>query len=192
MEANHGDLQNYFDTDEIISEDLRLKWCIQAVEAIVYIHSKNVIHSDLRPDNYILHTYTPNFAPELLLCDFGGSYCKTGDTIIDGGHSPDAGFHDPNKEWVSNRDTDIFALGSVCYTIMTGRWPYKEAGPFVSYEEWDAYGDKVNELFTKREFPCVEYLVGGDIIYDCWFEKVTDAQAIVSRFVEIRENVIKS
>jgi serine/threonine protein kinase len=189
-EANHGDLQHYLDSHEIISKDLRLKWCIQAAEAIAYIHSKNVIHSDLRPDNYLLHTHTPDATPELLLCDFGGSYCKIGDAIIDGGHLPDAGSHSPNKEWVSDRDTDIFALGSVFYTFMTGHWPYKEAGPFISYEEWDEYGDKVNDLFMKREFPCVEDLVGGDIIYDCWFEEVKDAQAIVSRFSEIRENVI--
>jgi serine/threonine protein kinase len=97
-EANCGDLQHYLDTHEVISETLRLKWCSQAAEAIAYIHSKDVIHSNLRPDNYLLHNYTPEATPDLLLCDFGGSYCKIGDTIIDGGHLPDAGFQNPNKE----------------------------------------------------------------------------------------------
>jgi serine/threonine protein kinase len=181
-EANRGDLQRYLDThNEDISEDLRLKWCLQAAEAIAYLHSKDVIHSDLRPENYLLHTYNNDSIPDLLLSDFGGSYCKIGDRVIDGGHLPDTGFFNPNNEWVSSKGTDVFALGSVLYTIMTGHWPYKSADPFVSVEEWEEYEDKVNELFMEREYPAVEHLVGGEIIYDCWSEKL-DAGTVVKGY----------
>jgi hypothetical protein len=57
--------------------------------------------------------------------------------------------------------------------------------PICSYEEWEEYGDRVNGSFMKKEFPCVEGMVGGDIIYDCWFEKVRDAGVIVSRYNRI-------
>lgn len=185
-EANHGDLQRYLDNhNEDISESLRLKWCMQAAEAIAYIHSKSVIHSDLRPENYLLHVRDDGLPPELLLCDFGGSYCKIGDKVIDGGHLPDAGFFNPNSEWVSNEDTDIFALGSVFYTIMIGHWPYKPPGHFVDVEEWEEYDEKVNELFMNREFPPVGNLVGGDIILDCWTEKIRDAGVAVARYEDL-------
>jgi serine/threonine protein kinase len=182
-EANHGDLQRYLDNhSEDISESLRLKWCLKAAEAIAYIHSKGVIHSDLRPENFLLHVRDDGLSPELLLCDFGGSYCKIGDKVIDGGHLPDTGFFNPNSEWASNRETDIFALGSIFYIIMTGHWPYKSPGPFVDVEEWEEYDEKVNELFMNTEFPPVGNLVGGDIILDCWTEKIRDAGVIVARY----------
>ncbi|CAD0109726.1 unnamed protein product [Aureobasidium uvarum] len=181
-EANHGDLQCYLDShNESINDDLRLKWRLQAAEAVAYLRSKGVIHSDLRPQNFLLHIDNDNDGPELLLCDFGGSYCKTSDRIIDGGHLPDTGFFNPTKEWISTKDTDIFALGSVFYAVMTGHWLYKSPGPFVSVEEQEQYDERVNELFMKRAFPPVEHLLGGDIIHECWTEKITHAGTIVSR-----------
>lgn len=181
-QANYGDLQRYLDShNELISDNLRLRWRLQAAEAVAYLHSKDVIHSDLRPDNFLLHIHNDNDGPDLVLCDFGGSYCKTSDKIVDGGHLPDTGFFNPTKEWISTEDTDIFALGSVFYTIMTGHWPYKSPGMFVSVEELEQYEEKVNELFMRGAFPPIEELLGGDIIYDCWTEKIRDAGTVVSR-----------
>lgn len=37
----------------------------------------------------------------------------------------------------------------------------------------------------KREFPSVENLIGGDIIYDCWTEKIRDAEVVVSRYEDL-------
>jgi len=182
-EANRGDLQRYLDNqDDTINGPLRLKWCLQAAEAITYIHTKNVIHSDLRPENFLLHSSINNDDPDILLCDFGGSYCKIGDKIIDGEHLPDPGFFDPNCDWSSTKDTDIFALGSVFYVIMTGHWPYKSPGPFLSVQESDEYDEKVEDLFMKREYPSVEHLVGGDVMSDCWDGKIRDAEVIVARY----------
>lgn len=181
-EANCGDLQRYLDSNNGLIRDIfRLKWRLQAAEAIAYLHSKGVIHSDLRPENFLLHIYNDNDGPELLLSDFGGSYCEKDGRTIDGNHLPDAGFFNPTKPWISTEDTDIFALGSVFYTIMTGHWLYRLPGPFVSVEEQVLYGEKVNELFTKRAFPPIEDLIGGDIIHECWTEKIEDAGTIVSR-----------
>lgn len=189
VEANRGNLQDYKDSrNEAISIDLRLKWRLQAAESIAYIHSKGVIHSDLRPENFLLHISGHNEDPALLLCDFGGSYCKTGDGEIDGLHLPDAGFFNPRNEWVTTEDTDIFALASIFYTIMTGHWPYRlPGGRFGSSDASIAYMEKVDKLFMDQEFPSVQDLVGGDIIRACWFEEIKDAQTIVS----YHENLIR-
>ena len=40
-------------------------------KAIVYIHNCEVIHSDMRPENFLLHQSDPE-CPNFLLCDFGG------------------------------------------------------------------------------------------------------------------------
>jgi serine/threonine protein kinase len=167
-EANQGDLQHYLDTHNTdISITLRLTWCLQAAESIAYLHSKSVIHSDLRPSNCLLHTSHPTSPPNLLLSDFGGSYSKTANKIIDGGHLPDSGFFNPKTPWVSTKDTDIFALGSVVYTILTAHWPYRSLGAFGSVEEWEEYGEEVDEGFMRGEFPSTEGLVGGDVMEGC-------------------------
>ncbi|KAL3470112.1 kinase-like domain-containing protein [Aspergillus californicus] len=112
-EASDGNLQAYIDRhDDTIDLSLRLKWCSQAAEAIQYTHQKGVIHSDLRPENFLLHK-NPEDTLDLLLCDFGG--LTNGG--IDGGHVPDSGFFNPCKPWVSTEAMDIFSLGSVFYTI---------------------------------------------------------------------------
>jgi serine/threonine protein kinase len=52
-----------------IDISLRVKWRTQAAEAIHFIDREGVIHSDLRPDNFLLHTVGGNKL-DLLLCDF--------------------------------------------------------------------------------------------------------------------------
>ncbi|KAB8259939.1 kinase-like domain-containing protein [Aspergillus pseudonomiae] len=174
-EASDGDLQTYIDQyHDNIDECLRLKWCIQAAEAVHYIHQKGVIHSDLRPDNFLLHSDS-NYRLDLLLCDFGGSTC--GD--IDGGHLPDSGFFNPCWPWVSTEAVDIFSLGSIFYTIMTGHWPYRSPGPFKSLEEKIDYGEMVDGLFASRTYPPVDGLLGGAVIQGCWTERYSDAGALI-------------
>ncbi|ODH13540.1 serine/threonine protein kinase [Paracoccidioides brasiliensis] len=175
VEANAGNLQTYLDHHSgLISPILRLQWCSQAAEAIQYIHQKGVIHSDLRPENYLLHRNSGGIL-NLFLSDFGGSTSG----VIDGGHLPDSGFFNPQKPWVSVKATDIFSLGSVLYTIMTGHWPYRTAGPFRSLKEKLIYGERVDELFSLGVFPPVEGLIGGDIIQDCWKEQYREVDTIV-------------
>ncbi len=153
---------------------LRLKWCRQSAEAIRYIHEKGVIHSDLRPENYLLHT-SSNYFLDLYLCDFGGSVCGN----IDGGNLPDFGFFDPNEPWTSTPATDIFSLGSIFYTIMTGHWPHKSFGAFETVEEKSRYEERVDDLFRKGNWPNVEGIVGGIIMYGCWTKELKTAEDIM-------------
>lgn len=174
VEASDGNLQTYLENqNDATGIGLRVKWCRQAVEAICYIHKKGVIHSDLRPENYLVHTI--GSALDLHLCDFGGSVC--GD--IDGGSLPDSGFFDPRQPWISTPATDIFSLGSILYTIMTGHWPHRSPGPFKSAEEKYQYEERVDTLFSKGVFPSVGNLIGGAIIQDCWDGKHRDAESLL-------------
>lgn len=46
--------------------------------------------------------------------------------------------------------TDIFSLGSVLYTVMTGHWPYKSPGLFESGQARMENSDMVDGLFAER------------------------------------------
>jgi len=68
-----GTLQEYLeDHNDTISIDLRMKWHKQSLVATCYIHERGVIHSDLRPENFLLHI-TGNSTLDHSLCEFGGS-----------------------------------------------------------------------------------------------------------------------
>ncbi|CAG7929304.1 unnamed protein product [Penicillium olsonii] len=173
-EASDGNLQAYIDQHDAIDLGLRLKWCCQAAEAVHYIHRKGVIHSDLRPENFLLHSDSKDKL-DLLLCDFGGS--TSGD--IDGGHLPDSGFFNPCRPWVSTEAVDIFSLGSIFYTIMTGHWPYKSPGPFKSVAEKDDYDELVDTLFASQKYPPIDTLPGGTVMQGCWTERYADIGALI-------------
>lgn len=177
MEASHGSLQSYLDDYfDHIPLSIRHKWCTQVVESIVHIHGKGVIHSDLRPDNFLVHATTPT-SLDLWLCDFGGSTCeKLG---LDGGHLPDSGFYDPQSDPVSTPQTDIFSVGSVLYTILTGHWPHRTSGPFRTGEEMEEYRQNVDGLFERREFPIVAGLFAGEIIMRCWRNQYASANDVL-------------
>ncbi|KAJ5927874.1 hypothetical protein N7466_006830 [Penicillium verhagenii] len=175
-EASDGNLQNYIDQHYSgIDMSLRFKWRTQAAEAIQFIHQKGVIHSDLRPENFLLHKATGNKL-DLLLCDFGGS--TNGE--IDGGHLPDAGFFNPCDPPESTASTDIFSLGSIYYTIMTGHWPYRSPGPFKSLKEIEKYQELVDDLFASKRYPPVDGLEAGVVIQRCRTGEYSDLNAIIA------------
>ncbi|PWI65130.1 hypothetical protein PCL_07429 [Purpureocillium lilacinum] len=176
-EANQGDLQQYLDEHwEEIPENVRRSWCLQVVESVAYIHSRGVIHSDLRPENFLVHAKETGTL-ELWLCDFGGSTCKN--LELDGRSLPDSGFSDPNSPWESTPQTDIFSVGSILYTILTGHWPYRGRGPFSSLDEKYNYERKADDLFRKRQFPEVDKLFAGDVIMKCWEHAYATAEHLL-------------
>ncbi|KAF5019178.1 hypothetical protein F66182_8828 [Fusarium sp. NRRL 66182] len=169
-EADKGNLQQYIDSSfHTMTPEIQAAWCLQAVEAIVYLHTKDVIHSDLRPENLLLYSRA-NGGIEMRLCDFGGS--TYGEEI--GLNLPDPGFFDTRKVPIPTPATDIFSLGSVFYTIMTGHWPHWADG-----EELSAYGRRVDELFSRGEFPTVSNLYGGSVIQGCWNGKYVTANELL-------------
>jgi serine/threonine protein kinase len=127
----------------------------------------------LRPDNFLVDETCPNTL-DLLLCDFGGSICE--ELGLDGEGLPDAGFSEPDLFDMPTPLTDLFSLGSVLFTILTGHWPHREPGGlFGSPQEKEEYENRVNYLFRKQEFPDVKGLYGGHIIASCWAKRYSTA-----------------
>ncbi|KAM9884451.1 protein kinase-like domain protein [Verticillium dahliae] len=184
-EASQGSLQRVLhEHDATISLALRRRWFHQAIRAIEYIHSRGIIHSDLRPDNFLVHGPLLE-SSDLQLCDFGGSTCR--DLEIIGNQLPDAGFFNPRLPWTPTPDVDIFSLGSILYTVVVGHWPFRQScAHFETLEEMDEYGSLVDDKFSQGIYPAMEGVFGQDIILGCWTRRFVSAEEIVTEASKLK------
>lgn len=119
----------------------------QAVEAVIFIHEKGVIHSDLSVRQFLVDKNC-----NIRLPDFGGSSLQGSDTIVMG-----TAIHFlPRDEDLPNTvQSDLFALGSTIYEIMIGKKPYKGMGD-----------EEIQHLYSAKVFLAFEaycFLTGGTL-----------------------------
>lgn len=175
-EASHGDFQAYLDSHPSTSLDQRLLWCRQIAESIDYIHSCGVLHSDLRPETF----------SSMRLCQEPGTCCSPilavqmcEELKVDGKALPDGPSHSPVFGWESSVLLNLFELGSLMYTILTGMWPYEETpGPLAGDEMLDWDEEVVHPKMKREEFPEVDHLPGGEVILKCWKREFASAKEV--------------
>ncbi len=153
-----GDLRQFLRSNVDITIERRLQWCAEAAEAVVLLHSYNIIHADIRPDNMLLDQ---EFG--LRLIDLCGSINGKETLALE---SPRFFLPRNVKEYpYCNVTTDLFALGSSFYEIVTRKVPYAN---IESDEE-------VQSRYMRKEFPPVADLPLGDIIQGCWMRNFCSA-----------------
>ncbi|HET8699809.1 MAG TPA: serine/threonine-protein kinase [Gammaproteobacteria bacterium] len=93
----------------------------QALAAVAHAHGQNVIHCDIKPDNFILF---PN--NRLKLTDFG--FSKVAQRTLKASGSGTVGYIAPEQAMGRPRfPSDVFSLGLVIYELLSGHlpeWPY--------------------------------------------------------------------
>lgn len=105
-----------------------LKWAVSLCDALAFLHSRHVVHHDLKPANIRI---TPQ--GHLTLLDFGAAQYFGGDH--DDGKPVELygteGYLPPELEadgrWVADARTDIFALGCILYEMIAGVAPDQES-----------------------------------------------------------------
>jgi serine/threonine protein kinase len=117
---------------------LLLQWMAEVVSGLIYLHSKGVVHGDLKPSNILLQQ------GQAKLCDFGcarsvyashSSYTGQGTA---GYMSPE--LMEGRKEEERERDegavslfpkVDVFAFGSTCWSMVELKEPFEEEAPSI-------------------------------------------------------------
>lgn len=119
--AANGDVRRYLSKHHNPSEipqQLRRKWAEQAAEALAFVHAKGVIHCDIHPNNLLLDEHL-----DIQLCDFAGSLFGP----LDGGAMESIRFFLPRDPLATpDVKSDLFALGSTMYFIMSDHEPYDD------------------------------------------------------------------
>lgn len=89
----------------------------QAIEAVVFIHERDVIHSDLSARQFLVDK-----SCNIRLSDFGGSSLQGSGAIV----VENATHFLPRNEDAPNTvQSDLFALGSTVYEILLDKKPYE-------------------------------------------------------------------
>jgi serine/threonine protein kinase len=158
--AQEGSVKNYLAKMPAsqVPLKLRLKWSRQAAEAVDFIHSKEVIHCDIHTNNLLLDSDL-----DIKLCDFQGICGDLDGEAMESVRS----FLPRERTSLPTVATDLFALGSAIYEIVTGHEPYEELREA-----------EVEERYMKRQFPDVDTVVAGEIIQRCWMVGYESAQQI--------------
>lgn len=102
----------------LLPVDQSIKIIFQVLDGLDYLHSKNMIHRDIKPDNILIKNGV------ICLADFGVSkLVATGLTqsVVSG--TP-AYMSPESFQGYRNSQTDIWSVGVVFYQLLTGRLPF--------------------------------------------------------------------
>lgn len=129
----NGDLESYLKKARL-TRYAKYRIVRHAVEAVVFIHGKDVIHSDLSARQFLVGK-----GCNARLSDFGGSSLQGSEAIV----MENAAHFLPRDEDAPNTiRSDLFALGSTIYEILIGKKPYE------GMED-----EEIQRLFSEKVFP---------------------------------------
>lgn len=147
--ASHTSIRQYFTRQDPqkVPLDLKLRWIEQVFDAVRFIHSKRVFHADISCNNIFLDDDL-----NVKLGDFAGSVIDDLPPLICYETS-----HELPGESISTK-TELFALGSTIYEVMTGSKPYK-----------DLSDRKVSAAFSEGRYPSLESVSAfRNTVMKCW------------------------
>lgn len=127
MEYVEGtDIFNYFLKVDPFDFEVNFfyKLCSQILLALDYIHNKNVVHGDIKPENILIH-HKPGEKPIPKILDFGLSQSSFAEHKE--GLTGSIGYVSPEKirgEIIDGR-SDLYSIGIVFYEILTGKILYQ-------------------------------------------------------------------
>ncbi|MCI6464643.1 MAG: protein kinase [Faecalicatena sp.] len=174
MEYIEGqDLQQYLNQGRHFPEQILLKWMLQLCEVLEYLHSQTpcILHSDIKPSN-IMITVQGN----VCLIDFNISL--NGEVSKDiKGVSPwfaapeqyqkamDIQYGKKNTSVLDVR-MDIYSLGAVFYTLMSGRLPSPDKEQYQDLFSMDIpYSDGIRAITIKamKKKPSARFQSAGQM-----------------------------
>ena len=165
-----GSLRDYVSSHRsVLSVNQLNAWARQLVESVEYVHRKGVRHSDLRLDQWLLDD---DMCPRL--ADFHGSGFD-GEPALGLAYTPATKFESASHcqprdfEQDNTVTSDLFALGSSLYELMTDYPPYEG-------EEDDA----IERKFASHIFPIVEHIPLGRVILGCWQGRYCSASDVLA------------
>ena len=137
-----GELFERIKSRQVYQESIAISVMRNMLEALDYIHKRDVVHRDLKPENLLLASKDNDF--DLRIADFGlAAFAKPGELLKLRCGSP--GYVAPEllEDVGYEQKADIFSAGVILYVLLTGRPAFR--------------GYNINEILIKNKKCEVEY-----------------------------------
>jgi serine/threonine protein kinase len=158
--ASNGSIREYSARRTMpIPLSLQLRWAQQITSTVAFIHSQNVLHGDLSCNNIFLDDCL-----NANLGDFAGSSINGEEPLI----CYETSHELPGTDDISIK-SEIFALGSTFYEIMTGSKPFQGLSDL-----------EIHEAFIKKRYPNLSSLAAfKDVIAKCWDQGYANGEELL-------------
>ncbi|XP_074658860.1 serine/threonine-protein kinase 17A-like isoform X2 [Tubulanus polymorphus] len=119
-----GELFNHCAVDEPLTEKETQRLMRQILDGIAFLHDKNIVHLDIKPQNILLTKTAPAHG-DIKLCDFSfAKQVNQGTDIRDilgtlDYVAPEILSYEPIK-----KATDMWSIGVLAYVMLTGHSPF--------------------------------------------------------------------
>jgi len=136
-----------------LDEDAVKEILLSLLSVLEYVHSKGIIHRDIKPDNIILR----NSNKKPVLIDFG-AVKETVRTVINPSANPTQSMvigtpgYMPIEQMLGRAvfATDIYSLGLTAIYLLTGKHPQElETNPQTGEIVWEDYADGISTSLKK-------------------------------------------
>jgi serine/threonine protein kinase len=157
----------------------RVAWSREVTEAIEYIHSKGVIHCDIQPTNVLIDKDL-----HVKLADFQGDYVSENGELVFGWCSEPCRYACPREDkFEANIKTDLFALGSTIYFIMTSH----EVFPDIISGEF-GWQKAIKSRFASGIFPNDSHAC-NIITRKCWSRQYISASEVLENIKAVEKDL---
>jgi hypothetical protein len=85
----------------------------------------------------------------------------------------------PSDGW--DQKSDLFALGTAIYEIMTGHETFPDLDDIDDEEE-------IEKRYKERKFPVLNDILGGHIIFKCWSLVYENVEECAKDFISLEES----
>lgn len=130
---NGVNLQDELEQGKIFTEKQVLQIALRLCDVLIAIHSKGILHRDIKPGNIILQNGS------VWLIDFGAAKTVSGDKTQDTRILGTPGFAPPEQYGFSTTDTrsDIYALGKTMQALLGEKYNGKLKGVIAKCTQFD-------------------------------------------------------
>lgn len=150
-----GPLDRFVNPESPAPVEKAVKWMEEIAEALAYVHSKGLIHCDLKPANILLdergHVRVADFGQSRIVTDSAGAlgtlfYMAPEQAVV----AKEGEQVQPDVRW------DVFALGTTMYAILTGKVPHEAegAGPIAKASSLDERLSLYRRIASEQPLKC--------------------------------------